>query len=379
MNRGVNLMVSLGGLGAVAAVGLFFGACSSNSPSPHNNPTDSGTGGEGGPAPTCTATPGGFPAPNCDNSAMTCGSSNPCPITDSKCGSTTTCEPFTTNSGSSLNFRMRRINVAAPASLAQAFIQTNVVTPAVDLAEMQCGETGKGTFNWLLSVDKTGNTIKSGGAPPTTDPFSLGYCYVNHMADTGQLIAPVTGPITFTGSTFTTMPFSGVLNVPIFLGTTGLLDMNGNLTNLVILPIRNGVLKDVTISPDSNCIGSLNVNAFTNAACMDDPSTCSKWNTAGSIGGYITLADADNVNVSLLNESLCVLLTGTTKDPMTNKCQASALTKGDYCSTTQMPGGCNDSSWLAATFAASAVVINDGSMDPICQAGGGPGDAGGGG
>jgi hypothetical protein len=41
--------------------------------------------------------------------------------------------------------------------------------------------------------------------------------------------------------------------------------------------------------------------------------------------------------------------------------------KGDYCSTSNMPGDCQDSFWLAATFAAAAVNINDGSTVPTCQ------------
>ncbi len=324
---------------------------------------------DAGPVAPCMAAPGAYPAPNCDNSAMMCSTGpSPCPITDPRCGSTSTCEPFTNNTGNVLGFRMRRINIDAPPTLAQAFIQTNVITPSVDLDAIECGETGMGTFNWLLSVDVMNNLLKTGGGPPTTDPFGLGFCFADHMADTGQLVAPQTTPVEFAPcGSFSSSPLLQVLNVPIFLATTGLLDGNGNLTNLVILPIRGATFGNVAISPDNNCIGTLDVQAFTSAACKDDPSTCSKWNTAGVVAGYITLQDADAVNISLLNESLCVLLTGTTKDPMTNKCQPSAFSMGDYCSTTMAPGGCRDSSWLAATFAASAVVINAGSADPICH------------
>jgi hypothetical protein len=37
---------------------------------------------------------------------------------------------------------------------------------------------------------------------------------------------------------------------------------------------------------------------------------------------------------------------------------------GDYCSTTQSPGGCNDSVWLSATFAANAVKIYESNTAP---------------
>jgi hypothetical protein len=48
---------------------------------------------------------------------------------------------------------------------------------------------------------------------------------------------------------------------------------------------------------------------------------------------------------------------------------------GDFCSTTDAPGGCADCYWLASTFAASAAKINDGTADPACN-GSIKGDAG---
>src|SRR5262249_37300442 len=98
--------------------------------------------------------------------------------------------------------------------------------------------------------------------------------------------------------------------------------------------------------------------------------------TAGSIGGYITVEQADKVNVPAVGESLCVLLTGLTRDS-NGKCPRDqsgnvAYQQGighmpDYCSTTNSPGGCADSFWLSATFAASAVTIDDAPSVPECQ------------
>ena len=101
--------------------------------------------------------------------------------------------------------------------------------------------------------------------------------------------------------------------------------------------------------------------------------TCPKWFTNGALAGYITLAEADKVCVSVLTESLCVLLTGSLGvacnvcGGASDKCCGAAdFMKGDYCSTTHAAGGCNDSDWLAATFAANAVKISNttGSCQP---------------
>ena len=93
----------------------------------------------------------------------------------------------------------------------------------------------------------------------------------------------------------------------------------------------------------------------------------------------MTLEDADKVPLTVLPETLCVLLSSATGGGKSDAggCardgQGNIIAKGDFCSTTNQAGGCADSFWLAATFAAAAVTINDGSNDPTCQ---GSGDAG---
>jgi hypothetical protein len=51
----------------------------------------------------------------------------------------------------------------------------------------------------------------------------------------------------------------------------------------------------------------------------------------------------------------------------TGNCPANAFNMGNYCSSPPGPGGCDDSFWLAATFAASAVNINSGTGMPGCM------------
>jgi hypothetical protein len=314
-----------------------------------------------GPAPMCLAPPGAFPASNCDDSAQMCPAVGGCALACIESTAPGACEPLADNTGkTTLDFRMRWVQIAAPTALANMTVQGSVVTPAVSLSAAQapgCGEMGSGTFNWLLSVNKAAGTLTTGGAPPSATPFTTGYCFSNTTA-AGSVLAPVTGPITFTGSTFTSSPLLSVLDVPIFIDT---------LADPLVFPIRAATFHDVTISPDTNCIGSFNPTAL-DSKCADDPTTCTKWHTSGAVAGYITLKDADNVNISLLGESLCVLLTGTgATKTAAGKCPPSAFTMGDYCSSPAGPGGCGDSEWFAATFAASAVTINSGAGVPGCM------------
>src|SRR5438046_2842482 len=79
------------------------------------------------------------------------------------------------------------------------------------------------------------HTVKTGGAPLSSDPFKVGYCYYDHVTPTGVQVGPVEINATFdaTGTTFTTDAIPR-LNVPIFL--------NGDPNDVIVLPIRQVVL-----------------------------------------------------------------------------------------------------------------------------------------
>jgi hypothetical protein len=309
------------------------------------------------------ASAGGFPDPKCDPSNNSCpGAGTACKIDKAKCGDPATCMPLADNTGKSVvDLRIRRLNVVAPPSLATGVIP-GVVTKGVDLKRPDCGENGDNAFNWLIRLDKTAGTLVTGGAPPVADPVATGYCFFKKNIN-GLDIQREQVKATIAGNTFTTEAIP-LLSVPIFVG--------GDIANTVILPIREAVLKSGTLSADGNCVGSFNAKALDDTCSVLDPDTCSKWRTDGIIGGYITLEDSDKVMIDVVSSSLCVLLTKSAKDPATNKCKrvnGQIDGQGDFCSTTKQPGGCKDSFWLSATFAASAVKINDGSGDVNCQGG----------
>ena len=349
MRNGTRLgLLVVGGLGASIAV---FVACSSDPPPPVTTTA------------TCEANPGTFPDPKCDPSNNKCpGSGTACKIDKAKCGDPATCMPLADNTGKSVvDLRIRLLNVVAPPSLATGVIP-GVVTKGVDLNRPECAEKGDNAFNWLIRLDKTAGTVVTGGAPPVADPTGTGYCFFKKNIG-GLDIQREQVKASVTGNTFTTEAIP-LLSVPIFVG--------GDIANTVILPIREAVLKNATLSADGNCVGAFNPKALDDTCIITDPDTCSKWRTDGVIGGFITLEDSDKVTIDVVSESLCVLLTKSAKDPATNKCKRVNGVidgQGDFCSTTKQPGGCKDSFWLSATFAASAVKINDGSADVNCQGG----------
>jgi len=361
--------------GLALAAPALFGACSSSSVPPAPGIAGGGA---------CATEAGAYPPANCDDTAETCTAPSPaCPV--APCNATSPCLAMADNTGKATDdLRLRKLNVTAPSALAQHFIQAGVIDDGVNL-DNTCGEQGTGSFSWLARFDTTNNKLTTGGAPPSDDPFNTGYCFVNQTIG-GLQVAPVTVAMTQATDGTWTSAVIPKLYVPIYI--------NGDPNNVVVLPLSQAKVQGVRLSADGqsvggvgNCIGSYNpdgVAAPTTAGlCADqDPSSCERWRTYGSLGGFITLKEANAVNVVTLGKSLCVLLTnGTSTADGGTQCatnpDGSVTATGDFCSTTDSPGGCADSYWLAAAFAASAALINDGSTVAACNGSmQGGGDAG---
>ena len=352
------LGMSVGAIALAVGAPALFGACSSTSNPPPPPPATGGA---------CGTDAGAFPPANCDDSTETCGATSPaCPTTPCTQGSP--CLAMADNGTNTVqDFRFRKLNVTAPHALAQPFVQTGVIDQGVNLKSF-CGEGGDGSFSWLVEFDTVNKKVTTGGAPPVDDPFGTGYCFVNATL-TGHNVAPVTVNMTQGQDGSWESDVIPKLFVPIYV--------HGDPNNVVVLPLTQSKVLGVTIT-GGNCIGSYNQDGVLSPqadnTCLDkDPSSCQRWHTAGALGGYITLKEAETVNVVDLGKTLCVLLTGgvsTTnggKNCATDSSGNVTGVTGDFCSTTDSPGGCGDSYWLAATFAASAAKITDGASVAACN------------
>jgi hypothetical protein len=254
--------------------------------------------------------------------------------------------------------RMSELDLTAPPALTKGLVKTTVqgnVTPSVPT----CNLNGSGTFSWLIQFDLAAGTIKTGGAKPVADA-TQGFSFVDDMVTQGGTTFHIQ-PVTYMAKPGSDGKFAitqgSDLIVPIYLDAMG--------TQVVLLPLHEAKLDMGTLTSDNNCIGSYNAAGLDPAnSCLPDD-THPAFLTAGSLSGYITLEEADNVIVSALSESLCVLLSGdaaTYGDGMKpiQKCKRTNGVinfQGDTCSTAG--GTCKDASTLGANFAASSVKINN--------------------
>jgi hypothetical protein len=316
----------MGGMGGIGGTGGTGGA-----------PTTGGSGGTGG-----TTTTGGV------------GGMGVC---DPQCaanqGIASECIAITDNAAQAqFGLRMAQITLEKPTALTNPLV-AGIIESGVTMNLPDCNLTGDGTFSWLIELDTGLGTLKTGGATPVADP-TAGYCFVNEMLGTTQVSPVVLDAAPDAGGTID-VAVGGDVVVPIFLG---------NVASYVLLPLSDFQILGAALSPDQNCIGVYNADQLSPADACEPSGSVSRFTNAGMIEAYITLEAADSVIIDALGQSLCVLLTGDAGDGgMPKKCSRDPgtneiIAKGDWCSMTNMAGGCADSYQVTGEFAASAVQIN---------------------
>jgi len=267
------------------------------------------------------------------------------------------CVALTDNSGKDqFALRLSQLSVTAPQVLTTPLV-ASIVSDGVTLNLEECNiKGGMGTFNMLTIFDKTADTLTLAGAFPEQNPAD-GYCIVN---DPANEVEPITVKANLMpDGSFSTDSIDRIV-VPIFL------DLSGNLSSAVFLPLREGRITAGQLSDDQNCVGRFAVETLKpQFECVADPEY---FETAASLEGYITIEDADAVVVDQLSQSLCVLLSGDVAtygdggDPI-ERCardtNGDIVLTGDWCSTTNSAGGCQDAFRLEATVASSAVTVRD--------------------
>jgi hypothetical protein len=253
---------------------------------------------------------------------------------------------------------MAEVSFNAPKALAAGTVSMVVEGSAIP-DDPTCNLNGSATLSWLLRFDVPTGTVEIGGAKPAPSPAGP-YSFVDEMLQQGQTtfhVQPVTVPGPLTPNCGFVSEAADVI-LPIYLDAAG--------TQVVLLPLR-GLQVGGTTSADLDCIGTYNAQGLdpTNN-CLPDAQHPS-FLPGGKLSGALRLEDADTVVVAVLNETLCVLLSG--NPSMYGMQNASGLLvckrdanghivfQGDFCSTSGQPGGCADAMQVSAQFAAQAVKI----------------------
>jgi hypothetical protein len=287
------------------------------------------------------------------------------------------CLALVDNSGKDeFALRMAQLTVTQPLALTEPLVQ-KFIGDGLIANLPACNLDGDGTFSLVTIFNRSTGRLTAGGALPESSPAN-GYCFVD---DPANMVAPVEiGVDIADDGTFTTEPLPFIV-LPVFTDLSG--------SSAVYLPLRQVVLTQATLSADQNCIGSYNATGLQpRFDCVPDAASGQPlFIDGGTLEGHITLEEADAVTVDVLNQSLCVVLSGDANthgdggDPI--RCTRTGGTidlQGDWCSATNSAGGCQDAFKLTATFSASAVELR--TDCPAGQGGsggtGGEGGAGGG-
>lgn len=330
-----------GGTGAATSTGGTGGAGG-----------DTSTGGAGGTAGTGGTSTGGAGGAGGAGGMGGSGGAGACePQCDAVAGIPSECVAIADNTGKTqFGLRMAQITLQKPTALTSPLV-ASLIEDGVTMNLPTCNLTGNGAFSWLLELDTGTGTLKTGGALPVADP-TAGYCFLNQMLGTTQVSPLVVDAAPDAGGTID-VAVGGDVVVPIFLG---------DVSSYVLLPLRDFQIFDTKLSADQSCVGVYNADQLLLRDSCEPAGDVDRFTEAGTIDAFITLEDADAINIDPLAQSLCVFLTGDAGAGSPKKCTRDAnmqiIAKGDWCAATNSAGGCQDSFQVAGTFAASAVQIN---------------------
>ncbi len=346
-------------LAAAAAFAFVQSGCSSSG-------SDGGTGGSGGAITSCVPT-----AAECYGPGGPGGPGSECLAKADNTGADT------------IQLRFSQLEVAAPTALAGPFMQDAIITKKTTFNQANCFQNGLGQFNTLFEFDTKAMTVKAGGGVPQAliGPPADGTCFASFTDAQSKIqIGPQETAFTMTGNDVHAIFDAGSkmtppqpdLVIPIYL--------DDKLDQYVLLPLHE-VDVTATLSDDHNCVGAYRGNELSVADSCNPKQGDFAWTNGGAFNAYVTVTESDTVMIQSLGYSLCVLLSGDVAkwkgdnvdcgvDAATGKsvtcavCKGSkgytdtgALPVGDWCSTSNSEGGCNDAFHLETKFAASAIPI----------------------
>lgn len=299
------------------------------------------------------------------------GCSNPAPVgipgsactpTDPSCGASASACLATAHAygGPVFDLRIAQLTMETPKVLTTGIVH-DVFDSSTRANLPNCNINGSGTFNWLLHVDETTSQVTVGAGRPVSDPHG-GYSFIQEtMVLNGQsvLVQPAAAPASVDGACALTT--AGVdVRLPFFS------DMNGGV--FTIFPLRALRFAGVKVSPDHDCVGSFNQYGLDpNTGCASDAQHRA-FVDGGQLAAYIDIEEADAIFVPVINQSLCVLLSGNSQaygdgssQPRCRRDASGAIVlQGDWCGATNGPAstGCADAIRFAASFAASGTRIH---------------------
>jgi len=313
-------------------------------PTPEAGPIDVGP-----PIPTdCTSIDPSNPPIGCTPESM---GASPCTSTAkvASCPTDTACMATVKQSLPRTTHRIGRLRLWKPdalLSLAPIAFDPNV--------NAKCANVGTEQFSWLLTVDRSANTLTTGSARASTDgrtfalvdqtlaPSALGSICPGFVGSSIR-IAPVTTAISVTGTGFAAAPMAA-LNVAIYDA------ISDEFGVPIVLPLREVSIR-VPSMPDPSCIGSWNPKYWCDGDTLG-------WTTGGAITAKISVEEADRVPIKSAGcQSLCAILVNDSTKTDGRVCKRGPDGKVPEIGNTCLGGAsCKNAFTLSTTFGAYGVT-----------------------
>lgn len=270
------------------------------------------------------------------------------------------------STGDEVQLRVSQLQLKSPAALRQPFLQGSVVTPKITPNAPGCFQNGDAQFNVLFSWNTATMKVTQGAGEPQAliGPLNDGTCYAKFTDPSSNAkVEPVEADFTIDGNKYRAV-FADVA-IPIYL--------EDSKDNYALLPMHE-LEVTATLSADRSCVGRYvpeNLDATQGCSAKEDKFA---YENGGTYKGYVTVEEADTVEITSLGYSLCVLLSGNVKRwqkkeageeighcvGSTGYVEEGGFPKGNWCASTNSAAGdtCSDAWLIESDYAAAGVKIN---------------------
>lgn len=212
------------------------------------------------------------------------------------------CMATVKQSGPLLDHRIGRLRLWAPDALLS--LTSIAFDPNINA---RCANSGTESFNWLLQINRTARTLKTGSAKPSADGVKFSFLDESFSGASTSAICPgFVGPTAPLDLRPVTVEYA-VVGAGLETGEETLLIPSLNVAIYdssgipIVLPLRQARFRVASLD-DTTCIGSWNKSYWCDGDSLG-------WTTGGRVVAKITAEDADRVPIKSAGcQSLCAIL-----------------------------------------------------------------------
>lgn len=278
------------------------------------------------------------------------GGAVPCSTTTkvASCPMDNACMATVKQSGPLLDHRIGRLRLWAPDALLS--LTSIAFDPNINA---RCVNGGAESFNWLLQINRTAGTLKTGSAKPSADGAKFTFLNESYSGTPAATFCPgfvgPTAPLDLRPVTVSFATIGAGIETPLLPSLNIAIYDSAGIG--IVLPLREARFRVASLT-DTTCFGSWNKSYWCDGDSLG-------WTTGGSVVAKITAEEADRVPIrSASCQSLCAILVNDATKTDGKTCKRGPDGKVPEIGTHCVGGtSCKNAFLFSATFGSYGIDI----------------------